>query len=432
MNYKQSHYNLIVPRTKNETIIFNGLTGAIGKVSSDVIDRLEKCELLEDEVHIFLKKGVIVPEDFNELNKILVDRANTINSPGVKHFRVWPTSKCNARCYFCFEKGIRGMDMTPDVADDVIKYIGNSIFDGDKIEFEWFGGEPLLRPDIIDRIITGLKPICQKKNCTISNGMLITNGRCITKELIYKMKNEWNITSVQISMEGCFSDYNQIKDFIEPDKYDFLKIISNVRLLVDSKIHVSFRMNYDTHNFESLVNLIEYMHDNFSNYDDIYYYVYPVWSSSDSGYPDAFESKTVADHNILKLFELLVEYGMNDPHSLARLGYKVGPCKACCKDSFVILPDGKISKCSEAYMQIIGNIREGIQDYDTYNSWVNYDPGTKCKQCKYLPLCQGGCMSSRFNRMPQCFAYKPIINDLILWYSYHLDKERKKSILPNE
>lgn len=418
--YKKSRYNIFVPYNDDETIVFNGFTGAIGKFNSDVMERFEKDLLSQEEIEILLKKGIIIPIDYSEIDKINTDRAEGICNEKVKHFRIWTTSGCNARCYYCFENGIKAVNMTIDTANALISYIDKLLRENDALEIEWFGGEPLLNIDIIDYITVKLLEICSEKNCTYHASM-ISNGSLVTKELAQTMKNKWKISSIQITLDGYDEFYNRAKNYYNAEKYNFFNVINSIKFLAENEIFVSVRMNYDTSNYESLIKLIEFLHIELKDYKRIGYYLYPIWDALNESDSNAFHTETQADYNLIKLFDLLVDYGMNAVINVARLKYRKHQCKSCNKHSCAILADGKIVKCSETFNQVLGDVWNGIIDKEHYDFWVSTTLDDKCKNCVYLPICQGGCKSSYFTKMSQCFAYKPIINDILIWYISKLD-----------
>lgn len=424
MNYKKSLYNLLIPYTNNETIIFNSFTGAIGKLDKNTLKHYNENQFSETEIEILSKKGILIPVDLDEKSKINSERKKGIENNHAKLFRIWPTSGCNARCYYCFEKGIKITNMSKKTADDVVNFIDNTLNEEDVLRLEWFGGEPLLNVEIIDYIMDKLNIICANKRCEIQNSM-ISNGSLITEDLVLKMKNKWNIQSIQITLDGYDSTYNQIKNYYNPVTCNFKKVIEAIKLLSKSGIKTAIRMNYDTKNYQSLVELIEFLHIELSGYKKLIYYVFPVWSSTDEYAENSYSSTTIADMNLLSLFDLLVKYRMSTIKAIARLNYKAHACQAWNLHSYAILPNGDIAKCCESYNQVIGSVTQGITDVDTYNFWTTSILEEKCDSCIYLPLCQGGCKSSYFNRMPHCFAFKPIINEILKWYVSYLDNQCK-------
>jgi len=425
LSFKKSRYNIVLPYDQNQTIIYNTLSGAIGLMDVETKMRFDTDNLSPHEFNVFKSKGIIIPADYNEKTKVDSDRVAGIINKGKKHFRIWPTSGCNANCYYCFEKGIKANTMNIETANGVIKYITGFLQQNDTLEIEWFGGEPLLNTEVIDHISSKLIDVCNDLNCKFSS-TIISNGSIIDDAIASKMKDKWKVKLIQITLDGFSNDYDLIKNYNNKKLYNFYRVIDNIRKVAECGIHVSLRMNYDTTNYESLVKLINYLKHELSEYDDIYYYVYPVWSSFNEGSRDYFYSKTKADLNMLKLFDLIVTNGLNTPRQVSRLGYKPNQCLACSDNSFTILPDGSITKCSEAFFQVIGNIKEGIIDIDMYNYWTRRDLDQKCVECEYLPICQGGCTASHFNQMPQCFGYRQIIEEVIKWYVDKMIEKRSQ------
>lgn len=417
---KKSKYNIFVPHT-NGTIVFNALSGSIGIFDDETLKRFNDNALSDKEISLLLKKGIVVNDDFDEMSKINADREEGIKDNKFKHFRIWPTSACNARCYYCFEKGIKAKTMSKDVADKAIKFIDSRLNDGDVLKIEWFGGEPLLNIQIMDYFYEQLKPICEKKHVTFRSS-IISNGSLITKQVALKMKQSWNIDLIQITLDGDEETYNKVKDYARPEIHNFKSVMESIEYLIDQKVKVTVRMNYDTSNYESLVRLINYLHTKFENVKGISYYVYPLWSSIEENVENSFSSTAKADKNLLNLFDLLVENNMGTPYKIARLNYKNHACQAWSENSLTILADGNICKCCESYHHTFGNVENGITDNKSLSFWTNPALDSKCVDCVYLPLCQGGCKASHFSRMPQCFAYKPIFEDILKWYVGYLDK----------
>ena len=152
INYSKSKYNIFVPYNESEFIIYNSLSGSIGKFDLETYKRYKENQLKESEIDKLLEKGILIPDSFDELNKIHNDRLCGILNDTIKHYRIWPTSACNAKCYYCFEKGVKQESMSKDVADATINFIERGVSNKDTIKIEWFGGEPLLNIDIIDYV----------------------------------------------------------------------------------------------------------------------------------------------------------------------------------------------------------------------------------------------------------------------------------------
>lgn len=421
LEYKKSNFNIIIDDFNGSYIIFNTLTGSIGRITNDERLRFDSNSLTDDEINLLMQKGILIHPDYDENEKIDKDRMDGMTDDTRLYVRVWPTSSCNANCYYCFEKGMIGNNMSIDVAKQFVAYLKTRASPGKDIDIQWFGGEPLLNDTIIDYIVDEIQQICEKNNSKYG-GVVISNGSLITKELAQRMRKKWHIYRTQITLDGYKDQYNNVKAYNQPNMYNFDTVISNIGLLADTGMHVTIRMNYDTHNYESLKELIHYLHKVFSDYKNISYYIYPVWSSFNLDMEDAFKSNTNADLKMLDLFNQMVEYNMCSLKGITRLGYRPVQCDSCNKNSFSVLPNGNITKCCEVYQQIIGNVWDGINNNELFDYWISPKLDEKCTICQYLPICQGGCKASHFNPMPQCFAYKPMFEDMVRWYVKRLDK----------
>lgn len=254
---------------------------------------------------------------------------------------------------------------------------------------------------------------------------MISNGSLITDEIVKKCNDEWNIKSIQITLDGFREDYNRVKNYISPFKYNFDKVITNIRKLIENGIKVSIRMNYDTENYSSLKKLILFLRDEFENEKNITFYVYPIWNAL-SEKKNAFVTNTKADKQLIDLLEMLVTNGMATAKNLARLRYRKHQCLACGINNYAILPNGDITKCCEAFNCVIGNVFNGIVNEEIAGKWTDIGIDDDCKACAVLPLCQGGCRTSRVTDMPRCIAFKEIIPDLLRWYVCH--EEMKRSV----
>ena len=95
---------------------------------------------------------------------------------GFTHFVILPTSACNARCFYCFERGMRYQKMSAETVEDTLRFIlRHKPENAKKIHIHWFGGEPMCAPDNIDRICAGLTEAGIAFSAAMtSNGSLFT------------------------------------------------------------------------------------------------------------------------------------------------------------------------------------------------------------------------------------------------------------------
>jgi len=145
----------------------------------------------------------LVPENKDECawyNQISALMRAYSRKKGIRGYTILPTFGCNARCVYCYEEGMKQVTMTPEIEEQVIRYILGT-HEGDKVKLSWFGGEPLLGVRTIDRVCEGMREAgLDYKSSMISNGSLIT------PEIVKKMASDWNLSHIQISMDGADGD----------------------------------------------------------------------------------------------------------------------------------------------------------------------------------------------------------------------------------
>ena len=116
--------------------------------------------------------GFLIDDDYDELAYLELLRCKTLesNKTAPTYYIVCPTTGCNARCYYCFEKGTLQKRMRKETAEAVADYIIAN-HDKDNLVIQWFGGEPLLEPDTISLIVNKLHD-----NEVSFDSKIITNG----------------------------------------------------------------------------------------------------------------------------------------------------------------------------------------------------------------------------------------------------------------
>ena len=158
-------------------ILYSTLTTSLVKLSNEKYKSFFVENDFSDEatLKMLLDNGFIV-ENIKYQEELLatIYKNEMINrTPVVK---IFSTNKCNAKCYYCFESGIKFIDMSPKIATQTAKFI-KSFYDKNELQINWFGGEPLLNFDAIRQITADL--VSDGYNLTTH---VTTNGSLITQE----------------------------------------------------------------------------------------------------------------------------------------------------------------------------------------------------------------------------------------------------------
>ena len=153
--------------------------------------------LYSDDYHDIITDWFAVPVDNDDIKLYhqsvalynIFDNEKYINS-----YTILTTTDCNAHCFYCYEKGIKHINMSEKIAHDVAKFIISNSKDK-KVELGWFGGEPLYNYEVINIITDDLR----KANKTFTSSM-ISNGYLFNDNLVKLAKELWNLKYVQITL----------------------------------------------------------------------------------------------------------------------------------------------------------------------------------------------------------------------------------------
>jgi sulfatase maturation enzyme AslB (radical SAM superfamily) len=157
-------------------------------------------------------------------------------------YTILTTTGCNARCFYCFEKGTKPVTMTAETADKVVRYIVKHRGD-EKVQIRWFGGEPLVNAKVIDQICTELR-----EQDVPFRSTMISNGYLFDADKVQRAKDLWQLQQVQITLDGMEQTYNRVKAYVHQGVNAFERVLQNIAMLTAAGIRVSIRLNVDKHN----------------------------------------------------------------------------------------------------------------------------------------------------------------------------------------
>ena len=298
---------------------------------------------------------------------------------------ILPTLDCNLRCWYCFEKHIKGSRLSIAVQQRIFDYVKKEL-DSDKIteiQVCSFGGEPLLY------FKEELYPLLEKiQEYALSIGKkssfsFITNGICITKESIelFKKLN----ASFQISIDGYREKHNKVKKTKTiHNAYDL--VIEALYNLRDSyNPHINLRINYDN---ETLLHIENVVKDIIGlDREKVMIHLERVWQTS----------KDKRSEQVKNAITLFLINGFRVTYlNLSRIA---DSCKASKKNQIVISYDASVYKCTGRDFD--ENHREGILLDDGSVIWnkeklekrlsIRTYVNPLCLNCKLLPICWGPC-----------------------------------------
>lgn len=369
--------------------IFNTLTRkCVLLEDSEVLDtdenfRIGGSEAAQNPLFAELAKTFfLVPEDKDEDEfylTILRFLRKMSFKKGYTGYTILPTTSCNARCIYCYEEGIKFETMDTPTAEQTVKFIEQSHRKGKKVSISWFGGEPLAAIGVIDFISAGLR------NADIEyEASMISNGSLINDEIIGKMKNEWNVRRLQISLDGEEKEYNYRKNYRYQYDSAYWVVLYNIKRLADNDIFVSIRCNVDEKNIDGVRLLIDDLNNLIDRKKCVHIYLAPLFDVQ------ARESGIIVWEKSFEICRYAEEAGFRVSYSCDLERVRSNFCMADKpRNNIVICPDGRLYNCENfRTFDSIGSVYEGItntaliQELDTPE-----DVSEKCHNCMFLPDC---------------------------------------------
>ena len=420
-------------------LIYSTLTTSMVEIEKDIfVDVFERQNYRKhkEEISTLYDMGFLIDDDYDENAFLESLRIKTLlsNKADPTYYIVCPTTGCNARCYYCFEKGAEQKKMDRRTAKAVAEYIIEN-HDSNNLVIQWFGGEPLLEPDIISYISDLLN-----KNEVAFESKIITNGYLLSNEIIDLALNCWNVKVIQITIDGIGDEYNQIKNYVYQFGNPFEVVMKNIDECIERTLHVRIRINFNPLEYRKAVKIVEFLKSRYKDKENLFVYLAPI---DDAGVPSITRSfKNVNKHPLIALLDAEEDFCSFGNYNFANEDISVydailkkyyltpipASCYGGCESSLTIDSVGNIFDCHrllghEQYAS--GNVFDGrisneISDYYA-NPHLN---DLECEMCNLLPICQGGCKyrTFKYGKEHACTAVKGAVKELIKRAYYEISK----------
>lgn len=407
---KKSFYNFLF-ENKGQAVIFNARTGALAeldvehkeKIENYTIDELKNMDPLF--VEALYDNGFVVSKTVSELDMIRYDMLQARFGNQLCNVVIAPTQDCNFGCKYCYEKGIlKSRNMDEETQRATLDYIKENIIPESRLHICWYGGEPLLAIEIIEKMTKSLLEICEEKNVKYSAD-IITNGYLLTSDVAKKLV-VCKISQVQITLDGDEETHNNRRPLSDGGE-TYKTIWNNLLALQEyrNQIKVALRINVDKGNESSIKDIKDRIDKNNLG-DFVLVYLGKVMAVERChNAKECFSSKEFAqvEQEYMCSDKNLIKYKYPNPRPIA--------CSAECANSIIIDFEGNMYKC---YMDIgvekrtVGNVFGGQGHEEVLFEYLLTDVTNRedCKNCKYLPLCMGGCRKNNYVKNYKCTEFK--------------------------
>lgn len=390
-------------------LLHNVITGQLVLLSAEesaVLDRLPagSCAAMTE----LIENNFLVPEGYDEkdtVQKLRVMMKRLFAPKGINSYLILTTTNCNARCPYCFENGIRRMNMTAETVDRVVAYIA-SHKSKQEVKLHWFGGEPLVGVERIDQICQGLKA-----NGIAYESVMTSNGFLFTEEIVKRAVADWNLKRVQITLDGTEPVYNRVKGFVSA-KSAFGVVMENIGMLMKTGIRVILRLNLDASNGDDLRALIDDLNGFFPEKENLSIYVSVIQDAR----PE--EERHRLDLQALELNDSISRLGLHE-HEPKLLSLRTNSCMADSDEAVVIYPDGRLGKCENiSDVDVFGQIGSDVvnEKAEAFKEAFEYP---YCGDCPLYPSCilLKRCPTKQREQWEMCQqSIRQYRADMVAWY----------------
>lgn len=259
---------------ENNLFVFNSYVGlsSLSKVDknrdNDLIESFnngfDEGSFTQDQKSILYKKGLIVDENEDELEKVKYYYNKVVNG-SILNITILTTRNCNFRCKYCYES-FENRKMTKDVCDRLIKYVAKNISAYSGLHISWFGGEPLVAKDVIYYLSEAFMAICKRGKKTYTAN-ITTNGYLLDYETFNKLIN-YHVLKFQVTIDGLPAEHDNNRVLCNGSG-TFQKIIENIisikNLCKSGRFNFVIRTNFNKKSINNIPEYIEYLEKTLEN-----------------------------------------------------------------------------------------------------------------------------------------------------------------------
>ena len=396
---RQSRYNVVLERDEL-TWIHNGLSGRTVAVPprdwSDALafiggdhSRMPAVETLRD----LTVARMFVNDDTDEL-AVLERRFRAGTSDRSAFALTIVTSLgCNFDCPYCFENKPAAI-LDEETERLLLEVVDAQLPTIERFDVTWYGGEPLLAADRIDRLSEAFLERTRASEVAYS-ASIVTNGYLLTPDVARRLKT-LGVNRVQITLDGPA----EVHDLMRPlrnGRGTFDVVLENVVACADL-IPISIRVNLDASNVGEYLRLLDLLVERglagrvSVNPGHIVAYPDQAGAPSETYGTRCFTLPEFADVE-RDFLAAAYERGLAKPRLPGPIG---SPCTAVRTNDLVVGARGELYKCYDNVgdpREVIGHLRSWRDPNDRVLKWLSYDPFTDdgCRSCIALPTCMGGC-----------------------------------------
>ncbi|NOZ12767.1 MAG: radical SAM protein [Acidobacteria bacterium] len=432
MMEKLSRYNHFFQMVDTFRVVYNALSGAVVRMTPQHFDPLieqgrsgEWQKLPGSVLGMLREGGMLVPGDMDELQKVRDRYREKRRATNTLSLTIAPTLDCNFACPYCYESRKPGK-MDRKTRNQLLDFTRDKLETGGKLSVTWYGGEPLLVPDVVITLTNEMRKLASKKAATTDFSM-VTNGYLLARPIAEKLSAA-GVREVQVTLDGP-PEIHDTRRKLRDGGATFTVILENLKNAVDLFETVRVRVNLDLENRHAWKRVKEILKEaKLLQHVKLSPGMVEVVSDTDASYRDAcMDAGRFSDVLVNWMLESYHE-GRRDALKLPRMPV----CGAVSENAFVVSPDGALTKCWNDVGnpgKAIGHVSNPHGFNGNSEKWKNFNPvdWPECRDCDMLPICMGDCPDRlmRLGPGPACTRWKHCLREAVILHTLSRIKEEK-------
>lgn len=344
---------------------------------------------------------------------------------------VAPTLACNFKCEYCFEEVKKG-HMSSETVDALVNFVREKAQSLKTLSCTWYGGEPLLRMDLIEKLSAAFIDICREHKIAYG-AAIMSNGYLLSRKMAERLR-DLRVSGAQVCLDGP-QRVQDVKRPLASGKGSYKVILQNL-VEVKDLLDINLRINVDkTTRQEDFVELLDDLEKNDLK-DKIKIFFGNVEASNEvciNIAENCYDNKAFSQVEVL-----LHQIALDRNFSLEKLPSPlISYCCAQSMNSYIIDPQGELYKCFNdvgVTERSCGNLRSEVDPFHpNLFPFLNWNPlkNESCRECEVLPLCMGGCPHRIIFREEKsennCDSWKYNLEDMLQIVCKARLKQRAKS-----
>lgn len=404
--HKWSIFN-IQEKIEDGVLIKNNLTGSVVYINDKNFKQIEfwlnkKSDVIPHCVNEMINEeiGKLVKYENDECGEYKKIFKQTRATSNIFTLNFLPTTNCQLKCSYCFENGIHKNEyMSNETIKQTLVWL-DSYFNLHKkiseLRIEIFGGEPLLRKDIIKKAIPLLYRLSQTHKQNFCVG-LVSNGELLDKKTAQFLK-QYNWNRAQITLDRPKETHNK-RRIGKNNRPTFDKIIRNILTITEKEYikKIDLRINFDLIIADKIFQLLEYL-TNLKLQNKVSLTFALINSNFEEQCKSTLCTSKISNEDIANVYISFYEYAKKLKFNIQE-EFVSGPfCIATLKHTAVLQPNGFLQKCfctigkSEYNFDSIQNMPKYYAKDKRFELFTKRTKKCIEEKCELLPICGGGCI----------------------------------------